>query len=553
MIELYGCGVSNGVAIGRLSFYNSNKENVPEYEIVDIDKELERYRIANQKAKKHLDGLYKSTSEKVSKNESLIFHMHRMLLDDSRLIERIEENISKKKENAELAIKNAALTISEGLKSVNDSEYFQERCCDIIDAANNIIGFLINNSDDNSSNSDEPVIIAANELLPSETISFNKDKVLGFVTNRGSNNSHSSILARTLGIPSVVKISDSLSSYNGMTAIIDGQLGKVIINPDISTISLYRAKKERYNKQQALLKKQLGLKSVTKNGQEIRLSANIGLLEDIESAKSNDAEGIGLFRSEFLFLRRDKAPDENEQFEAYKTAIKSMPKHSTIIRTIDIGADKQISYLNIPKEKNPAMGMRGIRVCLSNPEFFKVQLRALYRASAYGKLRISLPMINSIDEIDFVKRLIKEVRDELKLQKIPFDENTQLGVTIETPAAAMISDKICRAVDFVSIGTNDLTQYTLAMDRENPTLEYLYQPYHTAILRLIKLVADNAHKNNTWVSICGELAADTSLTDVFLAMGIDELSMVPSKILKLRAKVRECNTENKEEILKDII
>lgn len=551
MVEFYGCSVSNGIAIGKLSYFNNRKNKIPEYEISDTQYELERYRQSTKKAKEKLENLYKSASERVSKNESVIFQTHIMILEDSKFVEMVTNGIVKKKKNAEAAVNTAAVTLSNIFKELDD-DYLKERCYDIIDAANTLLDILMKKDTSSDGNTGEPVIIAANDLLPSETMSFQKDHLLGFITNKGSQNSHSAILARTMGVPSVVQIEEPLAKYNGMTTIIDGQLGKIIIDPDKSTMSLYRAKKERYNKQQTLLKRQVGLESVTKNGQKIILSANIGMLEDIENAKANDAEGIGLFRSEFLFLHRNQCPTEDEQFEVYKTVLKSVKNHKTIIRTVDIGADKEINYLDIPEEKNPAMGFRGIRICLSNIEFFKKQLRALYRASIYGKLRILLPMINSIEEIEFVKRTINKVKFELKAKGQQYADDVELGVTIETPASAIITDEICKIVDFISIGTNDLTQYVLAIDRENQKLEYFYQPYHPAMIRLIKYIADKAHKNGKWVSICGELASDITMTKTFLALKIDELSMIPSRILKIRAKVRECDTTDCTDILSKI-
>lgn len=550
MIELYGCGVSNGIAIGKLSYYRNNDSNIPEYEVVDTNAELLRYRNGMKLAKKYLQKLYEAACERVSKSESVIFQTHIMILEDSKFVETVENCITKKKKNAEFAVHTAATTFANIFKKLDD-EYLKSRYCDIIDAANTLLEILQNRKTENQKNS-EPVIIAADDLLPSETISFKKESLLGFVTNHGSKNSHSAILARTMGVPSVAQIEKPLAQYNGMTTIIDGHLGKIIINPDRNTIALYHAKKERYNKQQKLLKQQIGLESVTKNGQHITLSANIGLLEDIETAKDNDAENIGLFRSEFLFLRRNSYPNEDEQFEAYKTIIKAIKNQRAVIRTADINVDSGINYLDIPKEKNPAMGFRGIRISLSNNEFFKTQLRALYRASVYGRLCILLPMVDSIEEIEFVKRIIDKVKAELKAKGQSFSENVELGVMIETPAAAIISDEICKAVDFVSIGTNDLTQYTLAIDRSNQKLEYFYRPYHPAILKLIRFIAENAHKNGKRVSICGELASDTAMTETFLAMNIDELSMVPSKILKVKAKVRETDTTDCSDILAKI-
>ena len=551
MLELYGCGVSNGIAIGTLEYRNSDTEDVPEYEVQDTAAELERYRNAKKIAIEKLEKLYQSACENLSKNESFIFQTHILILQDNKFVESVENTILKKKKNAEFAVYGTALKLVNIFKELDD-DYMQERYCDIKDAAHTLLEILLNKNKGDNQNNKEPVIIASEELFPSDTISFKKEKLLGFITNRGSQNSHSSILARTMGVPSVVQIEEPLARYNGMTTIIDGQLGKIIINPDKSTIALYHAKKEIYNKQQQFLKQQVGLEPVTKDGQRIKLSANIGFLEDIESAKANDAEGIGMFRSEFLFLHRDSYPSEDEQFEAYKAAVKSFENERVVIRTADLGADKGIDYLNIQKEINPAMGMRGIRICLINNEFFKIQLKALYRASAYGHLAILLPMVDSVEEIEYVQRTIEEVKAELKAKGQPFSDNVELGVTIETPAAAIISDDICKIVDFISIGTNDLTQYTLAIDRTNQQLEYFYRPYHRSIIKLMKFIADNAHKNGIPVSICGELASDVTMTETFLAMKIDELSMVPSKILRVKAKVRTTDSSGFPEILAKI-
>ena len=548
MQELYGRGVSNGIAIGKLFYYSNGNDIIPKNNIKDTEQELLKYRKGMELAKQKLEQLYKSANECVSENESMIFQMHIMILEDSKFVSMVENNIKNKKMNAAYAVHSTAINLANIFKELDD-DYLQERCYDIIDAAKTLIEILLK-KDNSQRISNEPVIIAADDLLPSETISFKKDCLLGFITNQGSQNSHSAILARTMGVPSVVQIDKPLAKYNGMTTILDGQLGKVIIDPDRGTLALYHAKKERYNKQQATLKRQAGLESVTKNGQKITLSANVGVLEDITNAKANDAEGIGLFRSEFLFLRRKSCPNEDEQFEAYKAALKSDKKHKTIIRTVDLGADKEIEYLDLPHEKNPAMGFRGTRICLANKEFFKIQLRALYRASVYGKLRILLPMVNGPEAIEYVQRIISEVKAELKANGQPYSNDVELGITIETPASAIIADKLCPMVDFVSIGTNDLTQYMLAIDRENQKLEYFYEPYHLSLLRIIKFIAENAHKSGKWISICGELASDITLTELFLALGIDELSMVPSKILKVRAKVRSVDTSNPSEILK---
>ncbi len=551
MLELYGRGVSNGIAIGTVEYYTNASDNVLKYKVDDPKAELERYRNGLQLAKIHLQKLYDEACNRVSKSESVIFQTHIMILEDSKFVETVEEIIGVNKLNAEYAVTYTAKKLAEVFRELDD-DYLQSRYSDILDAGNTLVKILQNKKTRKTPDEDNPVIIAARELMPSETMSFKKNTVLGFITNIGSQNSHTSILARTMGLPSVTRIEAALADFDGKTAIIDGQLGKIFIDPDQTTIALYHAKKERYNKLRATLKRQIGLPSVTKNGQKIILSANIGMLDDIESAVSNDADAVGLFRSEYLFLHRSYCPNESEQLEAYKTVIKAFPKSSVTIRTVDLGADKGIDYLDIPVEKNPAMGFRGIRICLANHQFFKTQLRALYRASVFGRLKILLTMINNVEEIEYVKRTIKEVKRELRAEGLQYNDNVKLGVMIETPAAAIISDDICKMVDFVSIGTNDLTQFTLAIDRGNNKLEYSYEPYHKAILRLIKTVSENAHKCGIPVSICGELAADVKLTPFFLALKIDELSMIPSKILKVRARVRETDTNIIPEQLKKL-
>ncbi|MGN0536974.1 MAG: phosphoenolpyruvate--protein phosphotransferase [Acutalibacteraceae bacterium] len=548
MIELQGKSVSTGIAIGKILFFQRNTYHIPEYTITDIDAELKRLDDALKSSREKMQRLYQDAVEKVGKNQSLIFQIHQMILEDSKFYGHAREVIQKQHKNCEFAVKTTGEYVAGIFRSMDD-EYLQARANDVIDASNTLLSILIG-SNNKSNFSEEPSIIAADDLLPSETISFKKENILGFITNSGSQNSHTAILSRTMELPSVVQVKSTLQEYNGMYAILDGQSGKIFIDPDRSTLTLYRAKKERYLKQRMLFKRQIGLPSVTKDGKKVILSANIGLLDDISAAQKNDAEGIGLFRSEFLFIERKSAPDEEEQFTAYRTVLKAAGEHRAIIRTIDIGADKSLDYLNLPKEENPVMGCRGVRLCLQNQEIFITQLRALLRASVYGHLGILIPMIISLEEIDAVKRIIEKVKYDLRSEGISYADDIQLGIMIETPAAAMISDYLAKEVDFFSIGTNDLTQYGLAIDRQNEHLESFYQPHHKAILRLIKTTIDNAHKAGIWCSICGELAADTRLTPLFLSMGIDEMSMVPSKILPVRAKVREITLENKKEILR---
>ena len=551
MKELVGKGVSNGIAIGKLYFYNNALKEIPEYEVEDVDKEMERYKSSLLRAKTRLWQIYDSACKKVTKNESVIFRTHIMILEDSKFIELVESNIRERK-NAEYAVFQAATTLSNLFRNLDD-DYFKSRCSDIIDAAHILLEVLQNKNERKFRTDDgESFIIAANDLMPSDTISFNKDHLLGFVTNDGAQNSHSAILARTMGVPSIIQIDEPLTDYHGVMAIIDGQLGKVIIDPDVNIMALYNAKRERYIKQQQRLKRQIGLRSETKNKQYIRLTADITRLDELEKAKNNDAEGVGLYRSEYLFMCREKCPDEEEQLETYKTVLKHFGEHGVVIDTANGSSAKGFQYLDIPKEKNPALGFRGIRISLENREFLRTQLRALYRASEFGKLSIVLPMISSMEEIEYVQREIDKVKSALRLNGVKYDNNVKVGVMVETPAAALISDEICKRVDFVSVNTDNLIQYTLAMDRENPKLEDFYRPYHTAVKKLIKMTIDNAHKFGKKVSICGNLASDTGATGMFLAMRADELVLMPSKILKVKATVREMDTSNSLSLIKEL-
>ncbi len=541
MKELTGKGVSGGIAIGKLYFYKKSILDIPNYEVDDVQQELERYHDGMALAKNHLNEIYNNACERVTKKESVIFQTHILILEDSKFVELVESAIKKRK-NAELAVYNASTKLANMFKAIDD-DYFRARCNDIIDAAHILLQILQNKNAENIIiDEHEQVIIGATELLPSDTVSFNEENLLGFATNGGSQSSHTSILARTMGLPSVIQIHEPLGYFSGKITIIDGQLGKLIIEPDDNTMALYKAKRDRYLKHQQRMSKQVGLPSETRNKQYIRLSADINRLEDIEKAKANDAEGIGLFRSEFLFMSRENAPDESEQFETYKTLLRSFPDQNVVIETVNGGSGKGMDYLDIPNEKNPALGFRGVRISLENPEFFRTQLRALYRASAFGNLSILLPMVSSLEEIEYIEREIKTIKNELRLQGQSFGNNVKLGVIIETPAAALISDEICAQVDFVSINTDNLIQYTLAMDRENQKLLDFYRPYHPAIRRLIKLVADNAHKRGKKVSLFGEIADDTAVTMNLLALRIDELILRPSSILKVKAKVRETDT-----------
>ena len=547
MLELYGKGVSNGIAIGRLSFYSNSSNDIPKYYVQDTESELKRYKAAVKKAKQHMQSLYDEACKRVSKNESVIFQTHMMILDDSKFVDNVTTMITQQNINAEFAVRNTALKIAEIFKSIDD-EYLQQRYTDIIDAANTVIEILHpkDNFDDHGS---DPVIIAAAELLPSETISFNQENLLGFVTSKGSKNSHTAILARTLGLPLVTQIKGSLSRFDGTQAIIDGQTGRVVINPDRNTLAHYRSKQKQYNKKLQKLKNQIGLPAVTKNGQKVRLLARVDNIDALESAKKCDAEGIGAFRTDYMFLNRSSAPSEEELFAVFKRVVKTFPDTDTVTILPILGAEKAIPYLDIPDEKNPAIGYMGIRLLLSNKDFFTTILRALYRASDFGKLSILLPMVNSIDEIEYVKRTIEEVKIELRSRGQSFSDSVRIGTLIQTPAAAIISDEIAKVSDFITIGSNLLIQNTLAMDRENQKLEYFYEPYHKAIMKLIKYICNNAHECGKTVTVNGELASDVNITSTLLSLGVDALTVVPSKLLDVKYTVRETDTSLPDRII----
>lgn len=547
MLELYGKGVSDGIAIGKLAFYSNSSDNVPKYSVTDTTAELKRYKNAVKAAKRHLMSLYEEACKHLSKSESVIFQTHIMILEDSKFVETVESLILTKHLNAEFAVKDTAMKIAEIFRSMDD-EYLQQRYTDIIDAANTVQEILRPKQKPLSGDA-EPVIVAASELLPSETISLKQRNLLGFVTTKGSRNSHTAILARTLGLPLVTQIKGSLSRYDGMEAIIDGQSGRVVISPDHNTVAHYRAKQKHYEQQQQYLRDQIGLPSVTKDGQAITLSSSIDTLDGVEAAKNSDAVGVGLFKTDYLFAKRAKPPTEQEQVAVYETLLRTFENQRIVIQLANLGSEKSIPYLDIPEEKNPAIGYKGIRVLLDNKELFMTQLRALFRASVNGNLAILLPMVNNIEEIDYVKRTIEEVKLALRAKRQKYSPNIALGTMIETPAAALIADEICRISDFVMIGTNALTQYTLAMDRENQKLEYFYEPYHKGVLRLIRYVCRMAHTYHKPVAVGGELASDTYMTKSFLAFEADELVVVPSKLLDVKAAVRAVDAADKEAFL----
>lgn len=532
MKEYKGKSVFGGIAIGRIKVYNKSEQQVKRVHVDDTEHEKKRYYAAVDKAARQLQELYDKAVKEVGEANAAIFEMHQIMLTDDDYKESVENIIESQHVNAEYAVAQTGDNYAAMFAAMED-EYMRGRSADVKDISERLINIL---SGFNASSmvSDEPVIIVAEDLAPSETVQLDKDKILSFVSVKGSVNSHTAILARTMGIPALIGtpvIPDN--DIDGKMGIVDGNSGCLYVDPDNEKLGYYRKKRDEQLKQKELLQLLKGREDITIDGRKIKLYANIGNVKDVMTVKANDAAGIGLFRSEFIYLERDTFPTEEEQFNIYRTVAENMAGKPVIIRTLDIGADKQCDYFDMDKEDNPALGMRAIRICLTRTEIFKTQLRALYRASAYGNINIMYPMIANMWEIDRIKEIEKEVRDELKQQGIDIGD-VQTGIMIETPAAVMLSDELAEKVDFFSIGTNDLTQYTLAVDRQNPKLDCFFDPHHPAVLKMIKMVVDNAHKAGIWAGICGELGADTSLTREFLKMGVDELSVSPGRILPIR-------------------
>ena len=553
MITLQGKGVFGGVAIGKISFYKRTGGQIQRRKIDNPAAEIARFEEAKAKAIEQLDELYNKAVQEVGEGNAMIFQVHQMMLDDLDYVEAITNMITTQEINAEFAVGTTGDNFSQMFASMDD-EYMRERAADVKDISERVVSIL-SGSQEGGLVTDTPVILASDDLAPSETVQLDKDMVLSFVTQGGSTNSHTAILARTMNIPAIIGLGEGLTEeYEGKMGIVDGATGKLFIEPDEETLKEYREKQAEYQEKQELLQKLKGEENISLDGQKVKLYANIGNASDIGAVLQNDAAGIGLFRSEFLYLENDDFPTEEEQFKVYKYVAETMAGKQVIIRTLDIGADKQIDYFNLPKEENPAMGYRAIRICLTQKDIFKTQLRALFRASAFGNIAIMFPMIIALEEVLEIKEIVEEVKKELDDEGIPYNKETQLGIMIETPAAAVISDDLAKEVDFFSVGTNDLTQYTTAVDRQNANLEKFYHPHHKALLRLIKMAADNAHKNGIWIGICGELGADMELTEAFLAMGIDELSVSPACILPLRKKIRETGiADRREEILVDVL
>lgn len=538
MKQYSGKGVYGAIAIGKISVLKKNDAAVTRVHVEDAAAEKARVEKAKQAAAEQLQAIHDKALKEVGEANAQIFEIHIMMLEDEDYNESIANIIDTQQVNAEYAVAVTSDNFAEMFAAMDDA-YMQARSADVRDISNRIIANLTGTAD-SSAESCDSMIVCADDLAPSETVALDKDKVLAFVTAHGSSNSHTAILARNMNIPAVIGMGDEFLTEisSGTPAIVDGYTGTVIVDPDEATVAEYTAKRTSDEEKKRLLQELKGKENVTVDGRKINIYANISGIDNIGAVLLNDAGGIGLFRSEFLYLENSDFPTEEQQFHAYKRVLESMAGKKVIIRTLDIGADKQVGYFGLKKEENPALGYRAIRICLTRPEIFKTQLRALYRASVYGNLGIMFPMITSVKEVERIKEICEEVKAELRSDGIEYSDKIELGIMIETPAAALISDRLAPMVDFFSVGTNDLTQYTLACDRQNPDIEEFIDTHHEAILRLIEMSAENAHKNGAWIGICGELAADTTLTERFLRMGIDELSVSPSFVLKVRDAVR---------------
>ena len=552
MITIQGKGVSTGIGMGPLYFYRRTKTEIKTYTVEDVNAEWLRFKGAQAVAVQQLGELAEKARVEAGDEAAMLFETHQMLAEDLDYEEAIQDLIMNEARNAESAVSEVSGQFHDMFASMED-EYMRGRAADVKDVGGRILNVLCGVVQ-GGINSDVPVLLASDDLAPSETIQLDKSKILGFITSYGSSSSHTAILARTMGIPAIVGLGDQLDAiYEGRQVVVDGATGAVIIDPSDDVMADFVAKREEQLAQHALLETLKGQENVTRDGRKIRVYCNIGSPEDVDAVKMNDGGGIGLFRSEFLYLNSDRYPTEEEQFEAYKAVLTGMGDKEVIIRTCDIGADKQIGYFELPKEENPAMGLRALRISLTRPAFFRTQLRALYRASAYGNLGIMFPMVTSVWEVRETKKLIESVKRELHDEGLPYSDHVEIGVMIETPAAAVISDRLAKEVDFFSCGTNDLTQYTLACDRQNNDLGRFYDPHHLSVIRLLKMVVENAHKNGIWVGICGELGADLEMTETFLAIGVDELSVTPRSVLAVRNKVRSIDTtESAPRILAEI-
>ena len=532
-----GKSIFKGIAIGKIFFYQKGTQQVKRVKIDDVEAEKKRYEAANAKAIEQLEALHAKAVKEVGEANAAVFEVHMMMLEDDDYVSSIRNMIETQQVNAEFAIASTGDNFSEMFSQMDD-EYFKARAADVKDISDRLIAVL-SQRESVGDMGEEPVIVVADDLAPSETVQMDKEKLLAFVTRYGSANSHTAILARTMNIPALIGV-EIEEEWNGHMAIVDGKNAKLYIDPDEETLEKLRTEQQKDIEARELLSLLKGKEDVTADGKHIKLYANIAGVADVANVLANDAAGIGLFRSEFLYLEAQDYPDEETQFLAYKRVAENMAGRKVVVRTLDIGADKQVDYFGLDKEENPALGYRAIRICLTRKEIFKTQLRALYRAAMFGNISIMFPMIISVAEVHEIKAIIAEVKEELKNEGIPFKDDVELGVMIETPASVMISRELAKEVDFFSVGTNDLTQYTLAIDRQNAKLDKFYDPHHPAVLAMIKMAADNAHAEGAWIGICGELGADLELTEEFLKMGLDELSVSPAMVLPLRKRIREC-------------
>ena len=537
MLKFSGKSVLSGVAIGKLYIFKKQEYTLVKETVADAEAEVARFHDACEKAKEQLGKLYEKTLEEVGEEHAAIFDVHKMMLEDLDYIEAIEALIRDEKVNAEYAVTVTGDNFAETFAMMDD-DYFKARSADILDISKRVVRVLAGIKEAGI-DSEEPVIIVADDLTPIETVQMDKSKILAFVTRYGSKNSHTAILARSMNLPSLINTDiELLDEFDGKMAVVDSFHDTLVVNPDEDTLKIAEVDLKRWRDELSALNELVGLDNVTTDGRRVNIYANIGSVEDVDKVLKNDAHGIGLFRSEFVYLESQDYPSEEAQFEAYKSVVEGMGGKKVIIRTLDIGADKQADYFHLDHEENPAMGLRAIRICLERMEVFKTQLRAIYRASAFGKCSIMFPMIISVWEIKKIKEIVEVVKQELTEEGHAIGE-VELGIMIETPAAVMMSDELAKEVEFFSIGTNDLTQYTLAIDRQNECITRFYDSHHPAVLKMIQMTIDNGHKNGIWVGICGELASDLELTETFMDMGIDELSVSPTFVLPLRKKVRE--------------
>ena len=539
MEKYTGKSIFKGIAIGKILFYQKGEQPVKRVKIEDTAEQIKRYEDARAKAAEQLQGLYEKALKEVGEANAAVFEVHQMMLEDDDYIDSVVNIIETQQVNAEFAVATTGDNFAKMFAEMED-DYFKARAADVKDISERMVNILSGN-ESGGAIGDEPVIVVAEDLAPSETVQMDKEKLLAFVTRLGSANSHTAILARTMNIPALIEV-DIKEEWNGKMAVVDGYTGTFYIDPDEDILKKMQEKKEEDIKARELLQELKGKEDVTVDGKHIKLYANIGGVKDVASVLANDAAGIGLFRSEFLYLEADNYPNEEAQFQAYKTVAENMAGKKVIVRTLDIGADKQVDYFNLDHEENPAMGYRAIRICLDKRDIFRTQLRALLRASAYGNIGIMYPMIISVDEVKEIKKIVESIKTELTEKGIEYGEVEQ-GIMIETPAAVMFSDLLAEEVDFFSIGTNDLTQYTLAIDRQNSKLDNIYDAHHPAVLRMIQKTIENGHKAGCWVGICGELGADMTLTETFLKMGIDELSVSPTFVLPIRKLIREMSTK----------